>query len=76
MVIKYQLPEAGKVSLKIYNILGQEVKTLVDKEKQAGYHKAIWDGCNNHGNLVASGLYFYRIEAGEFSNIKKMLILK
>jgi len=75
-VIKYQLPKAGKVSLKIYNILGQEVKTLIDAQKPAGYHKVIWDGRNNTGRIVTSGLYFYRMKAGEFESIKKMLILK
>ena len=75
-VIKYQLPEHGKVTLKIYNILGQEVRTLIDNQKNAGYHKIIWDGCNSFGSLVSTGLYFYRIEAGEFHSIKKMLILK
>jgi len=75
-VIRYQLPQPGKVSIQIYNILGQMVKTLIDENMEAGYHRAIWDGRNQHGIGMASGVYFYRIEAGKYHDVKKMLILK
>ena len=75
-VIRYQLPKPGKVRVQIYNILGQMVKTLIDEEQSAGYYRAIWDGRNQHGISMASGVYFYRIEAGKFHDVKKMLILK
>ena len=69
--IEYALPISGKVTLSVYNILGQEVKVLVDGQKEAGYHKVQWDA---HG--MASGVYFYRIQAGHFIGTKKCLILK
>jgi len=72
-VIKYELPKTGKVLLKIYNTLGQEVRTLVDEEKQAGYHSINWDGRNDEGSRVSSGIYIYRIQTGDFVKAKKML---
>lgn len=75
--IVYQLPEAGHVSLKIYSILGQEIRTLVDDEKQAGYHRVIWDGRNDVGLRVESGMYFVRIESGQaFVRTRKVVLLK
>ncbi|MBL7075048.1 DUF1565 domain-containing protein [candidate division KSB1 bacterium] len=68
---KYGLPKPSNVSLKIYNILGQEVTTLVDKHQIAGYHQARWDASG-----VGSGVYFYKITAGEYSAVKKCIILK
>ena len=75
-VIKYQLPKASRVVLKIYNTLGQEVRTLADEEKKAGYHSIIWDGKNNEGSGVSSGIYIYRIQAGDFVRVKKMLFVR
>jgi hypothetical protein len=74
--IKYQLPKSGKVVLKIYNSIGQEIRTLVNEEKEAGYHEARWDGRDNGGVSVSSGVYIYRIQAGDFISIKKMLFLR
>ncbi|RKY89822.1 hypothetical protein DRQ09_00755, partial [candidate division KSB1 bacterium] len=74
--IRFQLPMASKVVLKVYNVLGQEVRTLVNKEMKAGYHSIVWDGRNNYGVRVASGVYIYRIKAGKFVASKKMLFLK
>jgi len=63
--IRYGLPKEERVTLKVYNFLGQEVTTLVDDElKPAGYHAAIWDGRNKNGGAVASGVYFVRLRAG------------
>ena len=74
--IKYQLPKAGRVHLKIFNIMGQEVRTLIDENKLPGYYEVIWDGKDNRENMVASGVYIYKIQMGEFKKIKKMLHLK
>jgi hypothetical protein len=75
--IKYQLPEAGEVTLEIYNMLGQVVNTLVNDYQTAGRYVIQWDATNNNGQSLSSGVYFYRISAGEeFHSIKKMLLLK
>lgn len=80
-VIEYQLPEPCKVTIKIFNLLGQEIRTLADGEKQAGYFTAHWDGKDNFGREVANGIYIYRTEAHtdkqrSFVNAKKMLFLR
>jgi hypothetical protein len=74
--ISFALPSAAKVSLTVYNVLGQQVKTLVDEYMTAGYQTVTWDGTDNSSASVASGIYFYRITAGEFADTKKMLLLK
>ncbi|MDI6802330.1 MAG: T9SS type A sorting domain-containing protein [Bacteroidota bacterium] len=75
-LIKYQLPQANKVEIKIYNIFGQEIKKLVDEVQDAGYYEAVWNSDNSMGNNVASGVYFYTITAGSFTSVKKMLLLR
>jgi flagellar hook assembly protein FlgD len=70
------LPKESKVKIVIYNILGQKVKTLVDQKEPAGYKRVTWDGKNENGKVVSSGVYFYRIEAEKFVQAKKMLLLK
>ncbi|MCB0301395.1 MAG: T9SS type A sorting domain-containing protein, partial [Calditrichaeota bacterium] len=74
--IEFALPQTVDVSLKIYNIRGQLVKTLVDGSKAAGRYSLTWDGTDNFGSRVASGTYIYSIKAGEFVNNKKMVLLK
>lgn len=74
--IKYELAEDSKVVLRIYNALGQEVRTLVQQPMKSGYHSTIWDGRNNANKAVSSGLYIYRLEAGEFYKCRKMMFLK
>ena len=74
--IGYQLPEAGQVRLAVYNLLGQEVRVLVNERRDAGLFSATWDGTDALGRRVASGIYLYRIQAGSFSAIKRMLLLK
>ncbi len=81
--ILYELPAISKVTIKIYNILGQEVRTLVNQIQTAGQQVAIWDSRNSSGVAVSTGVYFYRIEASpisgkgnSFSEVKKMLLLK
>ncbi|MCP4582086.1 MAG: T9SS type A sorting domain-containing protein [candidate division Zixibacteria bacterium] len=74
--IEFQVPRAGHVSIDIYNLLGQNVRTLVSEHKLPGFYTAHWNGCNNSGQVVPSGLYFYRISADDFSKTKKMIMLK
>jgi hypothetical protein len=74
--IRFQLPVQGHVSVKIFNSLGQEVRNLVDTQYEAGYHNVRWDSKDNYGNSVASGIYFFKIHAGEFTQVKKMNLLK
>jgi hypothetical protein len=74
--INYSLKENVKVSLKIYNIKGQLVKTLVNDIKPAGEHSIIWDGRDYNGNRVSSGIYFYKLKAGDFQKVRKMILLK
>jgi photosystem II stability/assembly factor-like uncharacterized protein len=80
--IKFALPQNASVTLKIYNLLGQEIATLVDENKPAGFYNMQWNGRNQYGNTVATGVYFYRIEAkpadggAPFTSLKKMLLLK
>ncbi len=78
--ISYQLSvvsgQRSAVSLKVYNILGKEVRTLVDQEQRGGRHQVIWDGGNNQGKEVASGVYLYRLKAGEFTAARKMVLLR
>jgi flagellar hook assembly protein FlgD len=75
-VISYSIPNVSYVSLKIYDILGREVKTLINSEQNIGIHNVQWNGDNNYGNKVSSGIYLYRIEAGNFIMTKKMILLK
>ncbi len=74
--INYQLPTNAHVTISIFNTNGQEIKTLVSKEMNAGNHTAVWDGTNNAGEKVSSGLYLYKIKAGSFTDIKKMMLLR
>jgi hypothetical protein len=74
--IMYTLPETREVSLMIYNVLGQTVRTLVSGSQEAGYHRVTWNGCDNSGRQVPSGTYFYTLKAGDFSQSMKMVMLK
>jgi hypothetical protein len=74
--IRYEVPKPSDITLIIYNILGQEIKTLVKQVKPAGSHTVKWDGTNNLGNRAASGMYVYRITAGKFSKSLKMVYLR
>jgi hypothetical protein len=65
-----------RTTLTIYNILGQKVRTLVDEDKLPGEYKIVWDGRDGKGTEVASGIYFYRIQADDFSRTKRMLLLR
>ena len=74
--IKYVLSEQSLVKLTIYNSIGQEVRTLVDGIEPAGSYLIRWNGLNDFGQKVSSGIYFYRLSAGNFVSVKKMSMLK
>jgi len=74
--IKFDIPTARDVKLRIYNQLGQTVRTLVDNRMKAGAYNLKWNGADTQGRAVASGVYFYNLEAGEFSQIRKMMLVK
>ena len=74
--IEYTLPTRGRVNLSIYNILGQQVTTLVDEEKSAGQYSVEWHGRTSDGRQAASGIYLYRLIIDDYSESKKMILLK
>ncbi len=74
--VKYRIPLNGYVSLKVYNILGREIRTLVDGFREAGVYRVVWDGKDDRGMQAASGVYFYKIHIGEFEQIRKLLLVK
>ena len=74
--LRYDLPEADLVSITIYDMLGREVKTLINQTQEAGYRSVIWDATNDYGKPVSAGIYLYQIHAGEYISTKKMVLLK
>ena len=74
--IQFGLPHESKVVLKIYNLIGQEIKTLVNENRKAGFHKITWQGDNNFGQRVSSGVYLYKLYSGNFVEIKKMVVIQ
>ena len=74
--IDFVLPSDGNVTLTVYNLLGQQVTTLVNDFRRAGTHTITWNGRNELGRDVSTGVYLYRIDAGDFSATKKMVLLK
>ena len=74
--IQYSLPEAGPVSLKVYDIAGQMVRHLVNQHQNAGSHQAVWDGLDASGAPTANGVYIYELKAGEYRALRKMLLIK
>jgi hypothetical protein len=74
--IRYALPADFDVKITLYNLLGQRVRVLADEHQSAGYKAVFWDGKDERGIEVASGIYFYKIEAGQFVQTKRMLLIK
>ena len=74
--IAFNLPKSSRIKLEIYNIKGQKVKTLVNEVLPAGEHSAIWNGRDSNDKRVSSGIYFYKLEAGDYQEVRKMLLLK
>jgi hypothetical protein len=75
-VIEFTVPSLSHISLVVYNLLGQEVTTLIDQPMSIGWYRASWDGLDENGHPVASGVYFYRMEADNFVKTMKMVLLK
>ena len=74
--IKYDLPEVSDVQLMIYNILGQQVKTLVSQRQFTGFKSVVWNGTSDRGKPVSAGVYLYQIHAKGFSQTRKMILLE
>ena len=74
--LRYDLPENGHVNITIYDMLGREVKTLINQTQDAGYRSVIWDATNDYGKPISAGIYLYQIQAGEYMRTKKMVLLK
>ena len=74
-LFRVTLPRKCHVAIEIYNILGQRIKKLLDDEMPAGKHSIRWDGKNDVEQMVSAGIYFYRIKAGAFIGVRKMISL-
>jgi hypothetical protein len=74
--ISYSLAHSSHVEIKVYNILGHEIRTLINEFKENGQYSVQWNGKNSSGKNVSSGIYFYTIRAGDFSQLKKMLLVR
>lgn len=74
--IRYQLPRRSDVSLKTYNVAGQLVQTLVNESQKAGYYEVEWNGNDEHDQRIPNGVYFYRLQAGDFTAGKKLILLR
>ena len=75
-VITFDLPAPSEVTLEVFNVLGQRVKTLIDQRQRAGHHRIEWNATDENGHAVASGVYFYRLTAEGFTASKKMTLVK
>ena len=74
--ISFELPTSSRVRLRIFDVRGNEVRTLVSGEMPFGSHTVTWNGADDHGRAVSSGVYFYRIEAEGFAATQKMMLVK
>lgn len=74
--IKFTFPSAEQISIKIFDMLGQEIATLINEEMTAGSHSVLWNGCNTNGNSVGTGVYFYALKVGSTVQTRKMLLVK
>ena len=74
--LRYNLPEDALVNITIYDMMGRQVKTLINGSQAAGYRTNQWNATNDEGKPVSAGLYLYTIQAGEFRQTKKMVLLK
>ena len=74
--LRYTIPKNSLVSIIIYDMLGRQVKTLVNQTQNAGYASVIWDATNDYGKPVSAGIYLYQIQTGEYIQTKKMVLLK
>jgi hypothetical protein len=75
-IIEYTIPKTCYITLKIYDILGREVITLLKQRQEEGIHRIKWNGCDQTGHILPSGVYFYRINAGEYVEVRKAILLR
>lgn len=75
-VIEYAVPKQARVTIAVYDVLGRWVRTLVDEEQPAGWHQVVWDGADQAGSGVSTGMYFYRLQAEGFTQTRKMVLMK
>ena len=75
-VIDYSLGKRCHVRIAVYDLLGRMVRTIIDEEQSSGSHFTAWDGTSDSGSRVASGVYFYRLKAGDVVRTKKMVLLR
>jgi flagellar hook assembly protein FlgD len=74
--ISFSLGQEGNVRVQVYNIKGQLVKNLLEERMESGQHSLIWDGRDDRGRAVGSGMYFYRLQTEDYSSTRKMMLLK
>ena len=74
--IRFDIPEESHVKIDVYNVMGQKVAELVDSYFQPGFYTVNWSGINTMGSALSSGMYFYRIQARDFTAVKKLLLVK
>ena len=74
--IVYDIAEASEVKITIYNITGQNVRTLAQGQHEPGRYRIQWNATNDYGNPLSSGMYIYRIHAGDFVSVKKLILMK
>ena len=74
--LRYDLPKDGLVNITVYDMMGRSIMSLVNSNQSAGYKSIQWDATNNQGQPVSAGLYLYTIQAGDFRQTKKMVLLK
>ena len=74
--IRYDLPQDGNVKMVIYDLKGRKIRDLINRNQNAGFHLTTWDGTNNAGQIVSTGVYIYQIRSGSFIQSKKMLLMK
>ena len=74
--ITYDIPEVSDVKIEVFNLAGQRVNTLVNKQHEPGRYRIVWNATNDYGQQLASGMYIYRISAGDFVSVKKLILMK
>ena len=74
--IQYSLPTDANVTIAIYDLVGRQVRTLVNQQVTAGFHSTLWNATNDMGSPVSAGVYIYTITANDFRDVKKMILLK
>ena len=74
--LRYDLPEQTHVNITVYDMLGRKVRTILNQQQDPGYKSVIWNATNDYGKPVSAGIYLYQIQAGEYMQTKKMVLLK